>query len=166
MGYSTDFSGSFDLSKKLTEAQKEYLFAFANIRHTVRTNSEIESISDPIRKAVKLPLGANGEFFVSDNEKTGVVDRNTPPSTQPGLWCQWIPSEDGKSIIWDGGEKFYRYTEWMNYIIESFLIPWGIEVSGRMRYFGGDSDDMGILKIVKGKCVCVPLDVTGTLNRL
>jgi len=28
---------------------------------------------------------------------------------QPGLWCQWIPSDDGTAIEWDGGEKFYEY---------------------------------------------------------
>lgn len=39
----------------------------------------------------------------------------------PGIWCQWIPNEDGTALVWDGREKFYNSAEWMEYILETFL---------------------------------------------
>ena len=52
-----------------------------------------------------------------------VIDFNTPPTGQPGLWCQWVPTADGTAIEWDGGEKFYYVDEWMQYLIDHFLKP-------------------------------------------
>ena len=34
---------------------------------------------------------------------------STKTTTYPGIWCQWVPTDDGKGIEWDGGEKFYNY---------------------------------------------------------
>lgn len=39
----------------------------------------------------------------------------------PGLYCQWVPSQDGTEIIWDGNEKFYDSVEWMQYIIDKMF---------------------------------------------
>ena len=38
---------------------------------------------------------------------------NTPPFGQPGLWCQWVPTDDGHALVWNGHEKFYRSSGWM-----------------------------------------------------
>ncbi len=46
-------------------------------------------------------------------------------SNVPGYWCQWVPTTDGTAIKWDDGEKFYDSVEWMEYIIENFLMPDG-----------------------------------------
>jgi hypothetical protein len=64
---------------------------------------------------------------------------------QPGLWCQWVPSEDGQAIEWDGGEKFYEYEAWLRYIVENFLKPWGYVLNGQVTWSGEESDDMGVL---------------------
>lgn len=42
---------------------------------------------------------------------------------QPGLRCQWEPTEDGTAIKWNGEEKFYKSPEWMTYLIDTFLKP-------------------------------------------
>lgn len=39
------------------------------------------------------------------------------------MWVQWIPTEGGTALEWDGGEKFYSSAEWMEYIIDQFLKP-------------------------------------------
>ena len=49
---------------------------------------------------------------------------------QPGLWCGWRPNEDGTVIEHDGGEKFYDYTEWIQYLVHHFLEPWGYKLNG------------------------------------
>ena len=66
---------------------------------------------------------------------------------QPGLWCQWIPTEDGTAIEWDEGEKFYAYIEWIKYLLKHFLEPWGYVLNGDVRWNGEETDDMGIIRI-------------------
>lgn len=111
IGYTTNFEGRFNLDKPLTPAHKAYLLAFAATRH-MRRNGNVYRLPDPVREAVNLPAGPNGEYFVAGTDSFSPKDDyNSQPSSQPGLWCQWVPSEDGKGIEWDGGEKFYAYTE-------------------------------------------------------
>jgi hypothetical protein len=60
-------------------------------------------------------------YFIED-----VINHNQPPEGQPGLWCGWTVSNDGTRIEWDGGEKFYYATDWMQYLIDHFLKPGAI----------------------------------------
>ena len=62
---------------------------------------------------------------------------------QPGLWCQWVPSDDGTTLAWDEGEKFYNYIEWLQYLIGHFIKPWGRILSGEVYWQGEESDDFG-----------------------
>ena len=75
-----------------------------------------------------------------------------------GAWCQWIPTEDGKFLEWDGNEKFYNYIEWLQYIIGKILIPKGFVINGEVTWSGEEDDDLGKIivknnkiKIQKGK---------------
>jgi hypothetical protein len=76
-----------------------------------------------------------------------VIDHNSAPSTQPGLWCQWTPNEDGTEIEWDGGEKFYSYIEWIVYLINKVLIPNGYVLNGIVDWRGEDFNDNGSIEI-------------------
>lgn len=68
-----------------------------------------------------------GPLFITDVEGHGqrrdpdIIDYNDPDPSQPGLWCQWAPADDGTFLEWDGGEKFYNSAEWMKFIIENLL---------------------------------------------
>ena len=81
------------------------------------------TMPDPIRQAAGLPIGDEAAYFVGGKGDFGqdhdnsIVDYNEPPTGQPGLWCQWIIEDN--EIIWDGGEKFYNYIEWIEYLIEN-----------------------------------------------
>ena len=35
----------------------------------------------------------------------------------PSIWCQWRVGDDGRSIEWDEGEKFYGYIGWIDPIV-------------------------------------------------
>lgn len=139
MGYTTDFHGTFRLNKRLTPKLHEYLKKFANTR----------------RMARKLPkkYGVEGEFYVDGGGMCGqdhepsIIDYNHPPSTQPGLWCQWVPTDDGMGIEWDGGEKFYNYVEWLQYIVSNFLEPKGYILNGSVEWQGEDRGDVGIIEV-------------------
>jgi hypothetical protein len=63
----------------------------------------------------------------------------------PGIWCQWI-IKDGV-LIWDGGEKFYKYTEWLQYLIDNFFTEWKVLLNGQIEFQGDRIDDRGLIKV-------------------
>ena len=65
----------------------------------------------------------------------------------PGLYCQWIPTEDGKFLEWDSGEKFYNYVEWLEYLIEKILKPKGYILNGKVEWSGEERGDIGLIVI-------------------
>ena len=158
MGYTTDFEGAFTLDKPLTPEHKAYLLDFAGTRRMKRDPEMTARHEDPKRIAAGLPLGADAGYFVGSlllaekddpfscagqTRSSDILDYNHPPMGQPGLWCQWVPNEEGTDIEWDGGEKFYNYVEWLRYLILNFLAPWGYTLNGDVEWQGEDRDDRG-----------------------
>jgi len=140
MGYSTNFTGEFKINKPLTV--KDFTF--------------LKKLNDTRRMARKVDesiYGIEGEFYVDGGGHSGqdhesnIIDYNEPPRTQPSLWCQWTPNEDGTAIEWDGGEKFYNYVEWIEYLIEKILAPRGYVLNGEVNWYGEDRSDEGIICI-------------------
>jgi len=160
MGYTTDFFGEFNLNKPLSPEHKAYLTDFARTRRMKRDPTKLVKVDDPIRKATGLPVGPEGAYVVAYQDNMGqshtsdILEYNAPPKGQPGLWCQWIPNEEGTALVWDEGEKFYNYVEWLEYIIEHFLKPWGYTLEGTVEYQGEDRDDRGMI-LVKDNIVSV-----------
>jgi hypothetical protein len=142
MGYTTNFDGRFELNRKLKKADMTFLTKFAGSRR--------------MKRNLGPEYGVDGEFYVAgaddgnfgQDDKTGLVDSNSPPSTQPGLWCQWVPSEDGRGIEWSGGEKFYEYVKWLEYIIRNFLAPKGYVLNGEVEWQGESPADFGKILVV------------------
>jgi len=180
MGYHTDFDGCFQLNKPLTKAHKAYLTRFNKSRRMKRDAGIAAKFTDPLRKAVKLSIGEQGQYYVGtvkgdketikpddprycDNipiqrqahygqrHDASVRDYNNPPDDQPGLWCQWTPTEDGSAIEWDGGEKFYYYVEWLQYLIDNFLQPWGYTLNGKVKWKGEEKGDRGTITVTNNK---------------
>jgi hypothetical protein len=149
MGYTTDFTGSFDVTPVLEPEHREYLSKFAETRRMKRDSVKAKEMKDEVREAVGLPIGEDGGYFVGagghagQNNDDSIENYNSPPHNQPGLWCQWTPNEDGDAIEWDCGEKFYNYVEWLDYIVEHFLKPWGYTLNGEVEWQGEDSYDLG-----------------------
>jgi hypothetical protein len=145
MGYSTDFFGSFKLDRPLDEVTKTFLQKFAETR---RMKRNIQG------------YGVDGEFYVDGKGSFGqdhdatVVEYNQPPSTQPSLWCQWVPNAEGTEIEWDGSEKFYNYVEWIQYLIDRVLAPKDYVLNGEVEWQGEERDDVGII-VVKDNHVSV-----------
>ncbi|MFD6858071.1 hypothetical protein ACFWCF_12135 [Rhodococcus sp. NPDC060090] len=63
-----------------------------------------------------------------------------PTRGRPLSWCQWVPTGDGSALEWDGDQVFYRYTEWLEYLIAALLAPRGHVMSGivEVRTSAGD----------------------------
>lgn len=139
MGYSTDFEGKLKFNKQLSVDDLNFLRKLAGTRR--------------MKRKVDPKYGVDGEFYVDGTGEWGqgrddnVVDYNTPPETQPSLWLQWEPTEDGWYLEWNGGEKFYSYIEWLEYLIEKILKPRGYVLNGVIDWQGEESDDRGIIDV-------------------
>ncbi len=91
--------------------------------------------------------GPEGAFFTKElpHEHPAVLDYNQPPTGQPSLWCHWSASDT--SLEWNGAEKFYQYAEWLEYLVEQFFVPRGIQLNGAVQWQGEDPTDRGILSM-------------------
>lgn len=152
MGYTTDFDGVFTLNKPLDEETQTYLENFARTRRMKRDPKVLEQLGFGPAES----FGVDGEFFVNEDDvenygqkrDESILEYNTPPATQPGLWCQWIPTDDGLGIEWDGGEKFYDATEWITYLIDNILAPKGYVLNGVVDASGEDFGDNWYIEII------------------
>lgn len=108
MGYTTEFSGQIAIVPPLSEEERAFLTKFSQTRRMLRGNG---------------PYFVDGAGFGGQNHDPDILNYNAPPEGQPGLWCQWIPNEEGTALVWDEGEKFYAADEWMEYLIDHFLKP-------------------------------------------
>lgn len=155
MGYTTEFEGKIEITPAVTSELIEYINQFGNTRRMKR-NSQLLQEKYMGENSFNGSYGIDGEYFIGgdgfmgqDRDNT-VLDNNNPPSTQPGLWCQWEISEDGKYIQWDGNEKFYNSVEWMKYIIDNFLN--GYVCHGQIEAQGEEFSDHWML-VVKDNAV-------------
>jgi hypothetical protein len=156
MGYTTKFVGSFELDRPLYDFQVLYLLEFARTRRVKRNVTKLTTIPDSTREAVNLPLGEEGCYFINTfhpEAEASIIDDNRPPQGQPGLYCQWQPTSDGRGIEWDGQEKFYKYVEWLQYIIVNFLAYWGYELNGTVTWQGETELDTGNIVVVNNKII-------------
>jgi hypothetical protein len=157
VGYHTGFEGLFHLDRPLAPEHKAYLTAFSDTRRMRRDTARVGRLRDPVRRAVGLPPGVEGGYFVGGRGFAGqdrdasVLDYNVPPEGQPGLWCEWEPTADGAGIRWNGAEKFYDYVEWLEYLIEHFLRPWGYRLTGEVFWQGERSEDRGVIVVEENR---------------
>lgn len=160
MGYTTHFSGEFEISPPLKAEHRGFLAAFAQTRHMKRDNEKLAAdvaqrivegkLNDYDRLREFCGLAYNELTYLeppyAPNYGDHVLDINRAPDAMPGLWCQWVPTSD-TTLAWDGGEKFYEYIEWLRYLLTTFLAPWGYTVTGTVEWTGEDDDDRGKLQV-------------------
>jgi len=80
------------------------------------------------------------------------------PNGKPSIWLQWeIAEQNGKYfLVWDGGEKFYNYTEWLKYIIKYVFKVWGVKLNGQIDWRGDEWEDNGTIIVKDNTVVSVP----------
>lgn len=106
MGYSTDFWGKLEVYPPLNKKEISFLKNFNETRRVVRS------------------VDSDGRYYVENQNKQNIfniLQNNEPPIGQPSLWCGFKASDDGKSIVWDEGEKTYGAEKWIKYFITHFL---------------------------------------------
>jgi hypothetical protein len=108
MGYSTDFIGHVTVTPPLNQHEIAYLRKFAETRRMARANG---------------PYFVDGTGYFGQGHDADIEDFGRSPDGQPGLWCQWVATDDGTGIEWNGIEKFRHADAWMAYLIATFLKP-------------------------------------------
>lgn len=167
MGYTTEFDGSFELTFEPTQDEpndtkvQRTVFELVNgLADTRRMKRDLSLFTDgELRGTPVSEFGTEGEFYhcrdgyFGQSKDDSILDYNKPPSTQPSLWLQWIiVNYDGNLVIeWDGGEKFYYYTEWLIYVIDKIIAPAGGIVNGTVYYQGDDCSDNGTIKVINNE---------------
>lgn len=167
MGYNTIFIGKMKINGEVTPELVTYINKFCDTRRMKRSNEKIKEIYPNWRDyCFNGELGTDGEYFAVpagwngekcvidcipnkeiDKEDRSILDYNKPPSTQPSLWCHWkIVEENGSYYIkWNGTEKFYYSWTWIDYILQNFLIPNGLSLTGVILGMGDDIEDVFFL---------------------
>jgi hypothetical protein len=106
-------------------------------------------------------LGYGDGILTDFNDRWNEMKRRIADGEcQPGLWCQWVISDDGTELEWDGGEKFYEYVAWLKYYINHFFSKWGVMLNGEITWEGEESGDLGKI-VVTDNVVKV---LTGTIT--
>uniref|UniRef100_A0A6M3LVW2 Uncharacterized protein n=1 Tax=viral metagenome TaxID=1070528 RepID=A0A6M3LVW2_9ZZZZ len=162
MGYTTTFRGKIAVVPKLNKEEIEYLKKFSATRRMIRGKGEYYC----------------GTGDAGQDREADITSYNAPPPTQPSLWCQWIPTVDGKYIEWNGAEKFHDAEKWMWYLIHNFLKPQpiakvrhpglfafleGHQCDGLIRAQGEDSTDKWKLIVTVND---VRVEKDGSTNRV
>lgn len=178
MGYTTNFAGKFKFSQPLTPEQQSYLNTFSGTRRMKRDPKILQELYNGEfgfngEYGVDGEYFAKDDGQYGQSSDSSIIEYNTPPGQllfdrskltwdqyyalnelqikegkcQPGLWCHWI-SEDGSSLEWDGGEKFYNYVEWLQYLINHFFAACGVKLNGKVKWQGEDRRDRGTITVI------------------
>lgn len=145
MGINTDFIGCVDVAPALNDAEQQYLTAFATSRRFARRGG---SYNVPFNPAAER----------DDDHDYDTDTYNTVAPGQPSLWCGWVPAWDGNYISYDGREKFYGATRWLQYLIDHFLAPDAYAGRSEQPWF----DDFTFDHVLDGAVAAFPHD-TGEL---
>ena len=100
------------------------------------------------------PLTVAHKKFLEDFAEERHEGKDAKGNNFPGIWCQWVPNEEGTSIVHDEGEKFYAYDAWIEYLIDEYLAPWGYIANGCISWDGEESDDDGIIDVINNVVTC------------
>ena len=147
MGYTTDFSDKINVVPPVSDELKNYINTLSLTRRMKRDVNKLIAMYGG-EYGYNGTYGEEGEFFAKDDGQYGqsnddsIINYNHHPDSQHSLWLDWIITDDGKAIEWNGNEKFYSAEEWMRYIIDSFLAPNGHVCNGRIHAEGEDRDDV------------------------
>jgi hypothetical protein len=149
MSIPTYFFCEFTVTPAFRPEHEAYLKAFSNSYHCKKDVNALVLLPDPVRDLANLGVGEDGEFSVgdldTDRPSAAVIAfratrvRASPSSdneyelasTQPSTGqCCW--QFEGDSIWCDQDDDLEEYADWLEYVIQKFLIPWGYVVNGML----------------------------------
>lgn len=112
MGYRVSTIGHMDVYPPLNDEEFGYLTGLAETRRWLRPEGELFVPMDP--------------FGFAEEGARVRTEAYNDAGCQPGLWCPWIPSCQGKCLMVneDGTDgKNYGIEPWLTYLTATFLAP-------------------------------------------
>ena len=162
MSNSTIQISKFHISGEVTPELLSYINNFSTSRRMKRSNKKIKKLYPNWKDCcLNGELGTDGEYFVCPEERkkdSSILDYNIPPATQPSLWCDWEIAENNGSyyIQWNGNDGFSYPAPWLQYIVDNFIVPNNLSISGVGLSIGGRGDVFYILAEDNELCFCSP----------
>lgn len=95
----------------------------------------------------KIQLSRALTFTEAKQLLTWADDPDSIDQPKPEGYLQWVTNSELDAIGWDGNEKFYGYTEWMQWVCD-WLKGIGISANGILQWSGEDTQDVGLLTVV------------------
>lgn len=134
------FSGNLAITPALQRAHYRYLREFAGNRHVMRHEILVGLLPDPVRTAVGLPVGLDGGYFVGARGHAwdeSIKNPHIPPTGQPSPHCPWEPvfrppTLQQQPTSWATGQTAEVQLDWLRYLVEHFLRPWGYTLQGEL----------------------------------
>ena len=159
MGYCVYVDGKLKMDKKLPKDFIDYFNAFARTRHASRSNKKIkETYPDWKERSLDGYLGPDGLFFTCDDQNDN-RDDNTYKNVNeinkycPSFWCGYEIDKKG-DLIPVGDFRYNTQIYWLYFIIDTFMEPLNVKLSGTLTYQGDLPYDSGKI-IVKNNEVVV-----------
>lgn len=152
MSYTYDLIGKLSVSPPLSADQVAYIQEFSHsYRH--KFAPKWQSWPNPLREAVGLPVGIEGEY-ISSAMGTGVdfiencmeVDTNTP-NNQPSFQCCWTTTAKGNVVKWNKLGRTFAPVQWLEYMMEHFFKPWGVTLNGKVECHGEAKEDRTLIVV-------------------
>ena len=149
MGYSTDFTGCFSMSRPLTDTEKDYINGMSNTR---RMKRDVNVLMEKYKGKYGNPFatgntpeeiyGVDGEFYVNVDEKDdygqgsdkSILDSNTPPghpdrnTIKDMIWQESYAIK--QSLIGDGKCVPGLWCQW--------IIEEGVDGEDKLCWDGGE----------------------------
>lgn len=80
-------------------------------------------------------------------------------------YFQWVPSDDLQHIVWDRNEKFYKYTEQLEWLCNKWLRQRQILANGVLYWQGEETGDTGTITVTANCVIAHPAEKIATKSR-
>ena len=153
MGYDTYFNGEFELDRLLTDDQREFLDLWLSGDHVARDADLLKSAAcskqnlECLNLLDRLGMEPGEECVNYIGHPNDGAETGHDPHSLPGRHCYWQISPRGATISCERGSSFL-YVEWLTYIIEHFIKPWGYTLNGEVYWDGDQNDDRGKIEVI------------------
>jgi len=148
MGYRIEFRGDITYS-----GSDEDMKIVADIMDGLSATRRVKRDMSKHTGELSLPMedyGIEGEFYFGRDDSS-VVDSNSPPSSQPSLYCGWEYDTPGV-LVWNYDEQASSPDGWIRYIVEKIISANNCVCNCEIEYRGDDWDDYGTI-VVKNNVV-------------
>ena len=144
MGYSTDFNGSLNLSRQLTDVEKTYINNFSGTR---RMKRDVNKLMELFKGKYGYPVVPTNLLPASEGTVTDMVDNGSGEFVVPNRTALEIYGVDGEFFVKPDGN--HGQTEDASII--DYNIPPGQALFNRQKDFNNEWEEKQKL-IASGKC--------------